>query len=413
MNLEKIRLTANELSRDRAITELHMGLQHLIGQLKTAFPTLQIHSNFFSHGNYSTELTGSDIMFGRGPRFCSKYNLARSDEERQALLDTLPNFNGNKVDYHDLLGNYRTDLISSRFSHAHSSLEMCSEFIDWLEDNRAKGNVIKFTGTFEELIGILPYSLNSDDTVGIPSEVLFYEFARSNTDEISTLIVLPCELSQSFAVFEMKKQRLTNTKLEYMKLVLISNVYWSVHELCWAPLSADSVHTEGLNAALYKLTKTLSLPRYDKVAKVEMLSIAERMLERVKSFIREESFLSGRDKIESRMITLVNCLMLEITPPASYYSSWGFKCYLLDDPRDIEAASFFKPVGEVGFNSDWSDIKPFFRLRDSRSGDHSVENHSGLHPRQFRRVFDLLDRFIEAPNDSLVIVDRLRESIDP
>lgn len=405
MNLEKIRLTANELSRDRAIMDLLMGLQNLIGQLKTAFPTLQINSSFFSHGNYSTSLSGSDIMFGRGPRFCSKYNLARSDEERQALLDTLPNFSGSKVDYHDLLGNYRTDLVSSRFSHAHSSLEMCSEFIEWLEVNRAKGNIIKFTGTFEELIGILPYSLKSDDTVGIPSEVLLYEFARSNTDEISTLIVLPCELSQSFAVFEMKKQS--------MKLVLISNVYWSVHELCWAPLSADSVHTEGLMTALDKLTKTLSLPRYDKVTKVEMLSIAERMLERVKSFIREESFLSRRDKIESRTITLENSLMLEITPPASHYSSWEFKCYLLDDPRDIEAASFFKPVGEVGFNSDWSDIKPFFRLRDSRSGDHSIENHSGLHPRQFRRVFDLLDRFIEAPNDSLMIVDRLRESINP
>jgi hypothetical protein len=123
------------------------------------------------------------------------------------------------------------------------------------------------------------------------------------------------------------------------------------------------------------------------------------------------------EKIEQRTITLDGVLRLEIRPPRpssySYSSDWSFNCYFLDTPEDIAARAHFVLFWEKGHGSILEKLTPFFYVNDDRGSDCGrIQNVFRHHDRQRKRVKVLLEHLIQAPTETLTIVDKPRESYD-
>lgn len=428
MALQKVRKTAIEMQLEAQITQLFMLLDHLAIGIKAALPHSPVPDlrGMMNGGNsyqplYATsqpgmqsiDLTGDAIIDGHGPRFVSMYNLARTDEERQALLDSLPQYRSGADHYWEqLLQEYRThEYPCGTDGGGSTNRPLAKEFDLWLSKRRCEGPIINHEGTLYTITSQFDYPVTVGDRVEIPNDILFVKTTgKEKVQAPGEFVLLSCPETMSYVVLRVDLVNYSGQGIR-LRVEVDSNIQWSAHELCWVHLNRERKDGPAFNSAIDRWLEEMGYPQLEPVSDEDMGDVALRAWERLKNdWIAD----INRDKIESRTITLDGCLRLKIEPPTTnYYSNeWRIVAYLLDTEEDTSAHTNFQLCWVKGYGADPSRLRPFFYLEeDDRSFDAGkMKNVFRHHKRQRARVKALLERFINTPNESLAINDEIRSS---
>lgn len=413
MALERIRKSSFEIELEGRISHLYSMVDTLAMSIRAALPTAQIpdfrswYPGYVSQGipQFHQPLNGGQILDGRGPRFCSKYNLARSDEERQALLDSLPKYGGLKIEWEKRFKEYRTHLAPNGWSNGYYQ-PLAVEFQSFYKTLCDEERFVEIKGTLENLVDLLPVSLNFDDSVLMPHGTFYRkidgaELAFLEAPEIMGYVVV---------FFDH-----TNTNCGYeLRYCIKAIVRWSVHELCWVVAPADAIDGPSFNAVFQRWHDQMGFPPYEEITNEQLIVVAEHARQRAAN---EWLWMSSEEgdrvsinhkRLEKRTVTLDGVLQLEIIPPAIYYNDWVFRCYFLDTEEDIASCSSFT-LFTMERGEDITDaIRPFCYINDKGQFCTSIKHHA----RQRARIARLLNHFVGAPTESFVITDTLRDSSD-
>lgn len=409
MSLERIRKSSFEIELEGRINHLYGLLDTLGMSIRAALPSAQLpdfRSGYFvsfSQGipQFHQPLNGGQILDGRGPRFCSKYNLARSDEERQALLDSLPKYGGLKIEWKKRFEEYRTHLSPNGLS-SHYYRPLAVEFQSFYKTLCDEGRFVEVRGSLENLVDLLPVSLNSDDSVQMPHGTFYRKI-----DDVKLAFLEAPEI-MGYVVVSFDHVNASNGyQLSYRTTAIVR---WSVHELCWVTAPAEAIDGPSYNAVFQRWHDQMGFPPYEEITDEELIVVAEHARQRA---VNEWLWMTGEEgqripingkRLEKRTITLDGILQLEIIPPASYFNDWMFRCYFLDTEEDISSGSSFA-LFTMERGGDITDaIRPFCYVDDRGQFCTSMSHHV----RQRARITRLLNRFIHAPTESLVIADTPR-----
>ena len=403
MSVERYRHSAHELALFDQLCSIEQRLSMFSYELQRTLPTLNVsHLRECSRPCTFLKPTDIELAEGRGPRFVSKYNLARSDRERQALLDSLKVERPHSIAWElsTLLNEYRLWRRAPYGKTAILSFVMAQEWIDW-HDGLKEKDAFKEVDSLSSAEAHFKYKWSHGDRVMMDNEVLHFKIrdnskVEANVDWVGKEITL-----------------LPSPKaMAYVVLIHVGNagvqdggiIRWSEHELRWLTLPSTYLSTEHREEAIFPWLDSIGLPAYEPPKLESLLSTFEGAAEK----LRTEWLLDLNHKqVEKRTIELQGVLRLEITPPYDgYYGGrHDYVAYVLDDPLDIEErVSFPFALNNYG---DLYPAKSVVRLDDR---DNRIINHLTAPSRQWGRLMDLVDRLVNAPIEDLVITDHLREN---
>lgn len=427
MSIENYRKSAVEMGQDACMNQMYMALSLLVNSLRTTLPHAPIpdvNSLFYGRTPVisaagQVTLSGPALIEGRGPRFCAKYNLARSDSERQELLDSLHKFNRpSTIQWSERLEEYRTTAYphAQYYGLGNYRPPAAQEIGAWLQTRVAEGRFFQLTSStgLEDLVPLLVGPEPNSDNIEISSEILLVEtgVVDGQVDPTaSKYVLLPSPEAQSYAVYLLRT--VMRHEEACMQAESVGNILWSTHELAWAVMGSNARDGQPYDAAMQRWLDEMGYPPFVEVADWEMMKVAYEALDHLKEHWLPD-LLENRDLIEERSFTVEGCLQLIVAPSHSErsYDNWRFECMFLDTPEDIECKSNFSLCWENGYGPIVDKLLPFFyhrEERDSNSGK-AIQKTLQHHPRQYARIRDLLIQFMVASTEELVVETKLRDS---
>jgi hypothetical protein len=406
------RLTALELINEDRFRQLHNQLLNFYFSIRAVLPVIPEFNFTIPHESAYDDVKDKWMLAGHGPRFVGKYHLARTDDERQALLDSLPKVphDSNTTFWHKLevlTAEYRWEL-KPEFDGRFESVE----FSKWLSNllSRTDLPVLKSTNCCDAFLQhFLGREIPADDKVVVKDEIIEFFYIQQSavsleqTPVVVVSIGVPEMSGYAFVVINQETHSggaFADSKRAHPRFEL--SLLWNEHELCWNKTDVIGVHCDFLEQVSRRFLEYVGMPYYEEVSLKEKEEIYQQLVDHILNH-RETWFKDIFDynsQVKRRKIQLPNVLCLVIENSNSY--SWGssFRISPLKDFEEVEVSfpAAYRFEGRGTAPEAW----------------YSVNSHNFRHggppisPYRERMLIDLIKQFIAAPVDMLQIETALR-----
>ncbi|QVD49384.1 hypothetical protein LUCX_314 [Xanthomonas phage vB_XciM_LucasX] len=410
---KRYRPSAAELKLDARVQQLGQTLHQFSMRVRSVLPGVgeldmgQYYSQLPVYGNY---LSDEDMLNGYGPRFVAKYHLARSDAERQALLDTLP-----------ATGNYGSSfwtdlpLLTGHWEFGHFD-RMLGDIVSPIWANWLEG--VKVDSSIREALD-LPWNqipqleVQADDTVQVPAgvELIRYKTSeREGTDGWRNKVTIPAkekllalvgipELS-AYVVIEHLHMNFSSHRSRDIPRIE-GCIWWNQHELCWNSTGPNFDRKYHEYVVRQYLAAT-GMPELNYVSDEEMRTMGEALLAHLQA---NEAWyaeaLKYQGKVKSTKVSLPG--VWELNFSRSSYSNDATMSPLFGnvDPN-------YPKHWDVAYNFNKHNVAPLYALSDD--GFNYLRATLPISPYKRREVIDAVMQFINADPEALVIVHEPRDT---
>jgi hypothetical protein len=406
------RSSAAEMTLQHQIYELRQNLEQLIHSVRAVIPSVTVNLNW-APSNFPDEIPHRSMLDGRGPRFIAKYHLAESDQERQALLDSLPKVpNGNTTFWSDLArltAEYRS------VPHREYSVNIDAfEYTNWLSKKlfnlehlpefQGSTNILDLVNDFIE------YNVLSNGDVVIPHDFINLRFIPPPTivperwnspsttvpSEPVYLTIIGVPEMMGFAVIEHVPVARSSSISQWRYTPRFCQcLIWNRHELCWNVTDHKGVHVDFNELVTRRLLKEIGMPYLNLVDIEEMADVYGALADHIKSnaSMWYDDIICYTPKFQERTVRLDGVLKLTFREDTWNYTNTSAMITFLDDEADLLNFPAMLRFDKIG------NKEPYYAL--------NKHNHRASGPKvsvyQDRRIIDLIKQFLAAPLDDLVI----------
>jgi hypothetical protein len=362
----------------------------------------------------------NDLMLeGRGPRFIAKYHLARSDEERQALLDSLPDLSqGTNSTIWGKLDLLTQDYRLVSFYNTYDARLPSQEWMKWSNKLSDEELFQVRECDLQVLAEEKNHPVDDDDNVSIPMSFDYFDWTHPPTEQrdrlgrleiinhnSKKLVMLGVPEIMGYVVIE--HVPMNHSGLSKIQPRWFSTLRWNKHELCWNEMPGDYIPKDIVEKVSKRYLADVGMPTWEEVTWEENVDLYTRLKERV---LAEKEWLvdifNRTGPIKSRTVTLANVLRLTFTSREGYYGNDNDMLVMspLDDPADEHVKL---PV-VFNFANLWKDSevpKPLFFI----GAFNQKTEYLRIPPNHRRRINDLVQQFLEVPRDQLIVETVPRE----
>lgn len=350
MTVEKHRMTALEMTMLAHIDQLDHKLTMFAQAVSMSMPTAPLSHFTSQNGGYQygqqpgqnapasitslmpghMPLSGLAVIAGRGPRFVAKYNLARTDAERQELLDSLPKLtSAYQLHNQSLFREHRRPMGGANW--ADREAQEVRDYIDSVKDEPIFE--IRNHQELMKQMGLTDYNwpLDENDRVNVGTTIGRHKTKIGqwhNSDVPTYVFTVPLKAKNSagWAVYRISQTNSNNAVIWTSQID--GAIRWSEHELCWVYLeSGESLTAKEVYESDLALAQLLRIPEWVSPIDAEWRELLERFFQTVFFPILIKY---SNDKPRAITLAVPGVLKFVAATSGSYWGSWEIRGYYDD-----------------------------------------------------------------------------------
>ena len=422
------RASAHELALEMKVNQLYQAVGTMALAVRAALPQSNIPDPamlFQGQGptlSYYEQVSDQAMLAGRGPRFVALYNLAESDAERQALLDTIPSGeNGlRSVGLNNNIENLTADYPFEEYRNGRSANNgvAAPEFMAWLSKARETGQFVPIEG--DDL-----RTLAEPASVSTPLGIHLFSYTPAPTARRDSygramdplvhpakeIVVVRVSDLAGYVIIDIDEVNYnSNVKRwvpRYSKWVV-----WCDVERKWCLTDGSFFPEKYLTNVAERFLKLVGMPKLDVPSTEEQIQAATDLCEYIKvKFDEWDGDLKQYGPVSARKVTLPGVMTLHFRGESSWcYSRVDRIHYQMHDPRLVRKR--YAPEHSACWGQS-GQLAPLIGMQTDHNGTSKVSGSLGVSIRHWRAVVDNFNKFTQADPSALVIEDTPNEDYHP